>query len=121
MAVAARRDTRMRVAEYRDWAATRPDDERWELIEGVPVLMSPAKGRHQRIVTNLVKHLDDHGHIWKSEGIVVYVYDDDYGHGLAPLYESAAPGRGDWFITMDKTEYGHSFSDHDQHVRSLHS
>lgn len=59
MAVAARRDTRMRVAEYRDWAAARPDDERWELIGGVPVMMSPAKGRHQRIVTNLIKHLDD--------------------------------------------------------------
>ena len=59
MAVPARRDTRMRVAAYRDWAATRPDDERWELIDGVPVMMSPAKGRHQRIVTNLVKRLDD--------------------------------------------------------------
>jgi Uma2 family endonuclease len=59
MAVPARRDTRMRVAEYREWAATRPDDERWELIDGVPMMMSPAKGRHQRIVTNLVKRLDD--------------------------------------------------------------
>ncbi|GJE70367.1 Uma2 family endonuclease [Methylorubrum podarium] len=59
MAVPARRDTRMRVVEYRDWAATRPDGERWELIEGVPVLMSPAKGRHQRIVMNIAKHLDD--------------------------------------------------------------
>lgn len=59
MAVPARRDTRMRVSEYREWAAARPDDERWELIEGVPVMMSPAKGRHQRIVTNLVKYLDD--------------------------------------------------------------
>ncbi|MGX5775216.1 Uma2 family endonuclease [Methylorubrum zatmanii] len=49
----------MRVAEYRDWAATRPDHERWELIDGVPVMMSPAKGRHQRIVTNLIKKLDD--------------------------------------------------------------
>lgn len=59
MAAPARRDTRMRVAAYRDWAATRPDDERWELLDGVPVMMSPAKGRHQRIVTNLVKLLDD--------------------------------------------------------------
>lgn len=58
MAVAARRDTRMRVAEYRDWAATRPDDERWELIDGAPVLMSPPKGVHQRIVMNLARHLD---------------------------------------------------------------
>lgn len=59
MAVAARRDTRMRVAEYRDWAAGRPDDERWELIEGVPALMSPPKGAHQRIVANLVRRLDE--------------------------------------------------------------
>ena len=59
MAVAVRRDARMRVAEYKQWAATRPDDERWELIDGVPLLMSPARGRHQRIVTNLIKRLDD--------------------------------------------------------------
>lgn len=59
MAVAVRRDTRMRVAEYRDWAATRPDDERWELLDGEPLMMSPARGRHQRIVTNIVKRLDD--------------------------------------------------------------
>jgi Uma2 family endonuclease len=59
MAVGPRRDTRMRVAEYRDWAAARPDDERWELIDGEPVMMSPAKGRHQRIVMNIAKHLDD--------------------------------------------------------------
>jgi len=59
MAVSARRDPRMRVAEYRDWAAARPDDERWELIEGVPLLMSPATGRHQRIVMNIAKRLDD--------------------------------------------------------------
>ncbi|QIJ74722.1 Uma2 family endonuclease [Methylobacterium sp. NI91] len=59
MAVPARRDTRMRVSEYREWAATRPDDERWELIDGVPRMMSPAKGRHQRIVMNIAKRLDD--------------------------------------------------------------
>lgn len=59
MAVAARRDTRMRVAEYQEWVATRPDDERWELLGGVPVMMSPAKGRHQRIVMNIAKRLDD--------------------------------------------------------------
>ncbi|CAO4152248.1 Putative restriction endonuclease domain-containing protein [Methylorubrum aminovorans] len=59
MAVPARRDTRMRVSEYREWAATRPDDERWELIDGVPMMMSPAKGRHQRIVMNIAKRLDD--------------------------------------------------------------
>ncbi len=34
MAVAARRDTRMQVAEYRDWVEDRPDEERWQLIDG---------------------------------------------------------------------------------------
>ena len=59
MAVARRRDTRMSVAEYRDWVEAKPDSERWELLEGVPVLMSPTSGRHQRIVMNLCKRLDD--------------------------------------------------------------
>lgn len=49
----------MRVAEYRDWAATRPDDERWELLDGASMMKSPAGGRHQRIVTNIAKRLDD--------------------------------------------------------------
>ena len=59
MAELGRRNTRMRVAEYQEWVATRPDDERWELLGGVPVMMSPAKGRHQRIVMNIAKRLDD--------------------------------------------------------------
>lgn len=59
MTVAVRRDSRMRVAAYREWAATRPDDERWELLDGEPVMKSPAGGRHQRIVTNIAKRLDD--------------------------------------------------------------
>ena len=59
MAVARRRDARMSVAEYQVWAESKPDSERWELLEGTPVLMSPASGRHQRIVANLVRRLDD--------------------------------------------------------------
>lgn len=54
MAVAARRETRMSVAEYRTWVETRPDDERWELLDGEPVLMSPPRERHQTIVMNLI-------------------------------------------------------------------
>lgn len=58
MAGPARMDTRMRVAKYRDWIAPRPDCERWELLGGVPVLQGPQPGRHQRIITNIAKHLD---------------------------------------------------------------
>lgn len=59
MAVPARRDTRMRVVEYQEWVVSRPDHERWELIDGVPVLMAPSKDRHQRIVSNLMRALGD--------------------------------------------------------------
>lgn len=59
MAVAMRRETRMSVAEYRVWAETRPDDERWELLDGVPVLMSPPRERHQTIVARLIRRLGD--------------------------------------------------------------
>ncbi|RYZ32165.1 MAG: Uma2 family endonuclease, partial [Propionibacteriaceae bacterium] len=47
MAVAAKRDDRMSVPDYRVWVAGRPDDERWELLDGEPVLMSPPTERHQ--------------------------------------------------------------------------
>ncbi|WP_019904916.1 Uma2 family endonuclease [Methylobacterium sp. 77] len=59
MAVAARRDSRMNVAEYRLWVENRPDDERWELLDGLAVLMSPPRERHQTIVANLIRRLGD--------------------------------------------------------------
>ena len=59
MALAVKRDARMNVAAYRRWVEPRPDEERWELLDGVPVLMAPPSARHQRIVTNLIKRLDN--------------------------------------------------------------
>src|SRR5437868_8200822 len=41
------------VASFRAWLASRPDEERWELIEGVPMMMTPPSRRHQRIASNL--------------------------------------------------------------------
>jgi Uma2 family endonuclease len=38
---------------FRTWLASRPDEERWELIAGVPVMMTPPNRRHQRIASNL--------------------------------------------------------------------
>jgi hypothetical protein len=29
------------VASFRAWLASRPDEEHWELIEGVPMMMTP--------------------------------------------------------------------------------
>lgn len=59
MGVAVRRETGMTVAEYRVWVEDTPDDERWELLDGEPVLMSPPSERHQRIVMNIAMRLDD--------------------------------------------------------------
>src|SRR6516162_7201170 len=41
------------VTSFRAWLETRPDEEHWELIEGVPVMMTPPNRRHQRIASNL--------------------------------------------------------------------
>jgi Uma2 family endonuclease len=41
------------VASFRTWLESRPDEEHWELIGGVPVMMTPPNRRHQRIVSNL--------------------------------------------------------------------
>src|SRR6185369_6998984 len=38
---------------FRDWLESRPDEEHWELIAGVPMMMAPATKAHQRIAKNL--------------------------------------------------------------------
>jgi hypothetical protein len=47
------------VAAFRDWALSRPDEERWELIDGVPMMMAPPTRDHQRIASNLERLLND--------------------------------------------------------------
>jgi Uma2 family endonuclease len=41
------------VGSFRTWLESRPDEEHWELIEGVPMMMTPPNRRHQRIASNL--------------------------------------------------------------------
>ena len=60
MAGALRQNTPiLSVASFRTWLASRPDEEHWELIEGVPVMMTPPNRRHQRIASNLESLLND--------------------------------------------------------------
>jgi Uma2 family endonuclease len=47
------------VASFRTWLESRPDEEHWELIEGVPMMMTPPNRRHQRIASNLENLLND--------------------------------------------------------------
>jgi len=50
---APRHDDRLSVTAFRAWCATRSDEERWELIDGVPVMTTPPTLAHQRIASNL--------------------------------------------------------------------
>jgi Uma2 family endonuclease len=49
----------MDVDEFMAFLETRPDEERWELIEGVAVMMAPPSYAHQRIASNLCAFLND--------------------------------------------------------------
>lgn len=44
---------------FRVWLELRPDEEHWELIAGIPMMMAPATKAHQRIAANLDRMLSD--------------------------------------------------------------
>jgi Uma2 family endonuclease len=54
-----RNRTPLSVAAFRRWAESRPDEEHWELISGVPTMMAPPTHDHQRIASNLERLLND--------------------------------------------------------------
>jgi Uma2 family endonuclease len=47
------------VEAFRNWVASRPDEERWELVDGIPMMMAPPTRDHQRIASNLERLLND--------------------------------------------------------------
>jgi Uma2 family endonuclease len=52
-----RRDPRMTVEEFHDFVSGRPDDEKWELIDGEPILNATPTRFHQLIVANVISAL----------------------------------------------------------------
>jgi Uma2 family endonuclease len=58
-AVVDRRSGRMSGAEFRAFQDRRPDHERWELLGGVPMMMTPPTLSHNQIATNLQMLLND--------------------------------------------------------------
>jgi Uma2 family endonuclease len=56
---AARKPSLWTVDFFRSWIESRPEEERWELIDGVAVLMTPPTIAHQRIGSNLEQLLND--------------------------------------------------------------
>jgi Uma2 family endonuclease len=47
------------IETFRTWLESRPDEEHWELIGGVIMMMAPASRAHQRIASNLERLLND--------------------------------------------------------------
>jgi Uma2 family endonuclease len=54
-----RTSRQMSAEEFREFQARRPDHERWELLAGVPLMMTPAWLSHNRIGSNLERVLND--------------------------------------------------------------
>jgi Uma2 family endonuclease len=50
-------EQQMTIEEFLAFTDTRPEEERWELIEGVPVLNPSPIDHHQIVVTNIVAFL----------------------------------------------------------------
>jgi Uma2 family endonuclease len=59
MASAPLRTPRVSVALFRGFVEGRPDEEHWELIDGVAMMMAPPTLAHQRIASNLERLLLD--------------------------------------------------------------
>jgi Uma2 family endonuclease len=57
--VSHRKIAPLSVAAFRQWAKSRPDEEHWELIDGVPMMVAPPTHDHQRIASNLERLLND--------------------------------------------------------------
>ena len=71
-----RKEQRYTVAEYMKW----PEDERWELIAGIPYAMSPApRIKHQTIVGNFFVNLKRYSgnHCYTGIAPTDVVLDDD--------------------------------------------
>src|SRR5262245_9725542 len=54
-----RKSAFLSVAAFRGWVESRPDEEHWELINGVPVMMALPTHDHQRIASNVERLLND--------------------------------------------------------------
>jgi Uma2 family endonuclease len=56
---AQRKPSPLSTGAFRAWTETRPDEQRWELIDGVPMMVTPPTKAHQRVASNLERLLND--------------------------------------------------------------
>src|SRR4051812_22277933 len=79
----------MDVDEFMAFAETRPDEERWELIDGVPMMTAPPSPAHQRIAQNFAVLLNN---AFEAQGRDLFAY-----HGTG----TRTPGAPDFFVLPD--------------------
>jgi Uma2 family endonuclease len=63
----------MDVDEFMAFLETRPDEEHWDLIEGIAVMMAPPSYAHQRIARNLCELLNS---AFAARGLDLFAYFD---------------------------------------------
>jgi Uma2 family endonuclease len=71
MDVPVRKAEPMNVEEFFAFTDSRPDDEKWELIEGEPVLHATPLSPHQTIVANVITWLHNFRRARRSSWIVI--------------------------------------------------
>jgi len=98
MSALLRQKPHYNVAAFVEYTLLFPDHERWELLDGEPVLISPQTERHQRVVSNLLakcRALADRNGCHEYSGLGVL--NDDIGdYALIPdvLVRCGPVGKG---------------------------
>ena len=62
-----RRTPQLTMEQFHAFRDSRPEEEKWELIDGVPMMMPPPTLVHQRIAANLDRLLNAHFERLKPE------------------------------------------------------
>ena len=87
MAHAVQQRASLSIGTFRAWAESRPDEQHWELIDGVPTLRRPLAKAHQRIASNLERLLND-ALVGGAPGRAAY---QRVGLNLGPVVENYDP------------------------------
>jgi Uma2 family endonuclease len=84
MGVPFRNPDPMTAEEFFAFTATRPDDEKWELIEGEPVRNEPSNYLHQKVLVNALVALMGIERQQKQRGVRAWEALPSFGVRLSP-------------------------------------
>jgi Uma2 family endonuclease len=83
-----RRSPQLTMEQFHAFRDDRPKEEKWELIDGVPMMMPPPTLVHQRIASNLDRllnaHLERNRPEWRSDREVGILLKDDEKYNPEP-------------------------------------